>query len=389
MKILKIIPIYLCLAAFMLSCEKEEIVSEKSIAVPAEKIDLSSITSNGIDKKFIPSQLTSLNKESLEMANMNKKIAIINGSSPMFNIVAQIVNSNTLGTITFLTTADVLNGTLINGNFDLFFLGRSEQSFITPDGFREQLELALNSGIGMITEWNGGSPVWTELGDQNNYYQVLDYDGSLYGWFSGNVDRGDIWAGTLQTNIAPNHEVMSGIPSSYSICGSEFFFRIQNPDPKLEILATVQSGNLNYPLLMAGKYNGKGKVVLWLSDWMDCGISQADPVRDQIIKNAILYVGIQNDSDNDGCINEDDPITESNMEATVVLMGCDSGVGNRMTSACGIMMSDLIDQLEARTYHNHGGFVKEVAQLTATWLLDELITQEEKDAIVACAGQSK
>ncbi len=51
-------------------------------------------------------------------------------------------------------------------------------------------------------------------------------------------------------------------------------------------------------------------------------------------------------------------------------------------------MSDLIDQLELGTYRNHGGFVKEVAHLTETWLMEGLITEEEKDAIVACAGQS-
>lgn len=94
------------------------------------------------------------------------------------------------------------------------------------------------------------------------------------------------------------------------------------------------------------------------------------------------------DDDNDGCLDEDDPIIASNMEETVILHGCDTSVENRVTSACGVMMSDLIDELEVGTYRNHGGFVKEVAQLTEAWLMEGLITQEEKDAIVACAGQS-
>lgn len=42
------------------------------------------------------------------------------------------------------------------------------------------------------------------------------------------------------------------------------------------------------------------------------------------------------------------------------------------------MPSDLIDELEIGTYCNHGGFVKGVAHLTETWLLEGLITQEER-----------
>lgn len=93
------------------------------------------------------------------------------------------------------------------------------------------------------------------------------------------------------------------------------------------------------------------------------------------------------DSDGDGCPDSDDS-TVSNMEATVTLHGCDTGVVNRVTSTCGVMMSDLIDQLEVGTYFNHGGFVKEVGILTETWLLEGLISQDEKGAIVACAGKS-
>src|SRR5690606_21558453 len=95
------------------------------------------------------------------------------------------------------------------------------------------------------------------------------------------------------------------------------------------------------------------------------------------------------DTDGDGCLNEDDRFVESNMEVYVVLHGCETGVENRVTSGCGVMMSDLIDELEVGTYRNHGGFVKEVAHLTETWLMEGLITEEEKDAIVACAGRSK
>jgi len=95
------------------------------------------------------------------------------------------------------------------------------------------------------------------------------------------------------------------------------------------------------------------------------------------------------DSDGDGCEDEDDEIIDSNMEATVTIDGCDSGVENRITpGSCGIMMSDVIDVLEAGTYRNHGQFVRAVAHVVNGWFAAGLITLEEKDAIMSCAGQA-
>jgi hypothetical protein len=77
------------------------------------------------------------------------------------------------------------------------------------------------------------------------------------------------------------------------------------------------------------------------------------------------------------------------MEATVTIDGCDSGVENRITpGSCGIMMSDVIDVLEAGTYRNHGQFVRAVAHVVNGWFAAGLITLEEKDAIMSCAGQA-
>ena len=95
------------------------------------------------------------------------------------------------------------------------------------------------------------------------------------------------------------------------------------------------------------------------------------------------------DSDGDGCLDDDDEIPSSNMEATVTIDGCDSGVVNRTTQgSCGITMSDMIDGLEAGTYINHGQFVRAVANVINGWFAAGFITLEEKDAIMACAGQA-
>ena len=97
-----------------------------------------------------------------------------------------------------------------------------------------------------------------------------------------------------------------------------------------------------------------------------------------------------NDSDGDGCPNSEDAIDVSNMEEFVVIDGCSNGVPNKMTLSepCGTMMSDMIDVLEAGTYKNHGEFTKLVGQLAETWMNVGLITQEEKELIVLCAGES-
>jgi hypothetical protein len=94
------------------------------------------------------------------------------------------------------------------------------------------------------------------------------------------------------------------------------------------------------------------------------------------------------DDDNDGCLDGDDSIPFSNIEATVVIDGCDSNVENRVTSTCGISMSDMLDELEAGTYQNHGKFVQAVSSLTRSWVKEGLISKLEKDAIMSCAGSA-
>ncbi len=103
----------------------------------------------------------------------------------------------------------------------------------------------------------------------------------------------------------------------------------------------------------------------------------------------IITSGISCDSDGDGCADVNDEIINSNMEATVTIDGCDSGVPNEVTlDSCGITMSDLMDALELGDYRNHGQFVRAVAHVVNGWYDSELITLEEKDAIMTCAGQA-
>lgn len=92
------------------------------------------------------------------------------------------------------------------------------------------------------------------------------------------------------------------------------------------------------------------------------------------------------DDDNDGCADVDDDHPMSNLEATVIIDGCDSGVPNSLIT-CGSNMSDLIADCAAGA-SNHGGFVKCVSKLTNTWKRAGIITGAQKGAIVSCAAGS-
>jgi hypothetical protein len=94
------------------------------------------------------------------------------------------------------------------------------------------------------------------------------------------------------------------------------------------------------------------------------------------------------DDDNDGCLDVDDPIQFSNIETTVNIDGCDYRVTNYVTADCGWTMSDSIDVLELGTYKNHGAFIRAMVKLVNGWYNSGLITPEEKDLIMMCAGES-
>ena len=90
------------------------------------------------------------------------------------------------------------------------------------------------------------------------------------------------------------------------------------------------------------------------------------------------------DDDNDGCLDANDANPMSNLETTIKIGFCDTGVGNRLTTMCGVMMSDLIDELESGEYKNLGQTIRTFNDLTEFWLAQELITKEEKLAIQSC-----
>jgi len=95
----------------------------------------------------------------------------------------------------------------------------------------------------------------------------------------------------------------------------------------------------------------------------------------------------ENDTDGDGVPDAEDKCPESNLDETIIIGKCDSGVINqRFEDGC--TMSDLIAGCSIGA-KNHGKFVSCVSHLTNDWKAAGLISGEEKGAIQRCVAKDK
>ena len=92
------------------------------------------------------------------------------------------------------------------------------------------------------------------------------------------------------------------------------------------------------------------------------------------------------DRDSDGISDEFDDCPESNLNNTVVIDSCDSGVRNTLLES-GCTISDMIAGLTEGS-GNHGDFVNSVSHMTNGLKKANIITGTEKGAIQSCAAKS-
>jgi hypothetical protein len=93
------------------------------------------------------------------------------------------------------------------------------------------------------------------------------------------------------------------------------------------------------------------------------------------------------DADADGVADDEDCNPNSDTSPTIVLCDINSGVPNTLF-ANGCTMADLIAQL-AESARNHGAFTSAVARLTNQWVVDGLITGQQKGAIESAAARCR
>jgi hypothetical protein len=92
-----------------------------------------------------------------------------------------------------------------------------------------------------------------------------------------------------------------------------------------------------------------------------------------------------NDVDGDGIPDEDDNCPESNLEPTIIIDGCYTGVSNKLFDS-GCTMSDLVNECLNST-SNHGSVVSCVNNLTNSWKKNGIITGKEFGSIQKCAAK--
>jgi len=100
----------------------------------------------------------------------------------------------------------------------------------------------------------------------------------------------------------------------------------------------------------------------------------------------LVLTGIACDSDDDGVNDDVDPFPNSDMQANIVIDGCNSGITNAYLGNGTYMMDKVLECKDNAA--NHDEFVSCLAGLTNTWKSAGLITGAQKGSIQSCGGQS-
>jgi len=95
---------------------------------------------------------------------------------------------------------------------------------------------------------------------------------------------------------------------------------------------------------------------------------------------------VTDDDDHDGVPNDPDECPNSDLSATAVIDGCNSGVPNTLFPS-GYTISDFIAACSDGA-SNHGQFVSCVSHMTNDLKKAGTITGQQKDAIQSCAGRA-
>lgn len=224
----------------------------------------------------------------------------------------------------------------------------------------------------------------------------------------GTYSPGDIPEGisfnTLNLNQNTNHFVRfnnnlivrlySGDPKVFFKLTMDFNLKVQKVAfdvITLNLFGTLPGGTT---IVVEGANGVIHSQIVYPSNSLFFGIETQEPISRILIytEQVNSIVGVDNvyfgefpDTDSDGCIDQKDSIPTSNMETTVQVGSCNSGVENRVTSVCGVMMSDKIDEIMRNTTSQRALF-QDFSILTNTWVGEGLINTQEQNALLQCAS---
>lgn len=167
-------------------------------------------------------------------------------------------------------------------------------------------------------------------------------------------------------------QVVVGAPRSNSDRGAAYFFR-NDPDTGIWVQEQILTGTEASTRLRFGQ---------------SVAIAVERIVAGEPGSAAAYIFRFTPDSDGDGVPDAQDECPNSDIRATVIVDGCDSGVGNGLlTEPAGCTITDQILNL-AVTAQSHGQFVSQVDKFLMELQKAEILESNEKNAIKDCAAQS-
>ena len=375
MKTLKFLSICLCFATVTLSCTKDEITPEESVEDLNKVIEETSV---GVERMMDFQPFT---KSFTKSQTQPLQVGIL--GAPYQDNWSRLVTANgdevTIVDRAFMEDSEKL------AKLDVLLY------------FRFGGAIA-NDYIPEITDWvNNGGTLITEYTATTFVLQHFNFSDSPV-LINKSYPSGYRFGGNEIIVVSPTHSLATELPSSF-ISGDQFGVLLiyDELDSGFSTVATlnhdVNKDGLNDPVV-GTMCIGAGAWIAFFSDFGD--MSGNNNVDEEITMsfNAVNYnqanydgdgLGddCDTDDDNDGVSDEVDKSPKSNIETSVNIKGCDSGVENQVLDG-GVSMSDLIDELETGNYKNLGQEVSSYNHLVNDWVQKGVITAEEKSAIQNC-----
>jgi hypothetical protein len=331
------------------------------------------------------------------------------GGSSLFQLAEEnTVDVNIANKITATVSGNVICDAHTTGNMYVFISGPSGPASITfplsePGPYTCFVyDVPLGTSVYILGTWDA---------DGSGIYPYTH--GDYLGWYTGSYTGYPVIVpitleeeNTIDINLS--HKYVADISGTVTCSNSQYtsggvYISLHDgPDPNTANMITIlgtspplsASSSYQYRIFdvtlgsqvwVVGYWDKDGSKSLSPGDYI--GYYSENPITlQQTNTNIDFDVCACHDSDGDKICDENDKCTDSNLESTITIGDCDSGVENQYLED-GCTMSDKIAQCE-ESAKNHRQFVKCVNRLTKNWMNQGLITQKEKRTILLCAAKS-
>lgn len=165
---------------------------------------------------------------------------------------------------TQITVSDINAGALVA--YDALIFGHVSSSNSITTTTCSQLQSFLSAGKGLVSEWNGATAIFPTAAGA---YYPANMSCAL---FSGSAIGGEDNYGSNNAIAISNpaSALVAGLANPFSMQdGSEYVYRITGYGAEWGVVGTSNLGGVNYPTVMAARYNNAGCVALSPFDYFD------------------------------------------------------------------------------------------------------------------------